>query len=109
MRYLKFFNFILIVLQALFFIGISTLLFFLEDSFTELSHSLYGNEALLMNSYLIEFIANKFIAIIFFTISSIVLYKIIILSNLKQKVLSSIIINIVYISIGSWIIHILYS
>ena len=54
MRYLKFLNIIFIILQALFFIGISAQLFFAENSFSELSQNLYGSDAPLMNSYLVN-------------------------------------------------------
>lgn len=109
MHYLKFFNIIFIILQALFFIGISAQLFFAENSFSELSQNLYGNDVPLMNSYVIDFTANKFFAVVFFMIGSIALYKVIVTSDLKQKLLLNIVINLAYVSIGAVLIQLLYS
>jgi len=97
------------MLQTLFFIGIAAQLYFAKSSFTELSQNLYGHDAPLMNSYIMDFFANKFIAIIFLVISSIALYKVIIINNLKSKFLLNIVGNIVHALIGSMIIYVLYS
>ena len=109
MRYLKFLNIIFIILQASFFIGISAQLFFAENSFSELSQNLYGSDVPLMNSYLIELVANKIFSVVFFMISAIALYKNVIISNLKQRLLLNLALNIVHISIGTVLIQLLYS
>ena len=109
MKYLKFFNVIFIRLQALFFMGIAAQLYFADNSFSELSDNLYGKDAPLMDSYLIEYLANKFVSITFFVISSFGLYKTLTINTLKNKLLLNIILNLVYIFIGAVLIMLLYN
>jgi len=108
MRYLKFLNVVFTILQILFFIGITAQLYFAHSSFSQLSDSLYGSDSPLMNSYLVEYIANKFIAIVFFILSSFGLYKTLIINNLNNKLLLNIALNLIHIFIGAVLIMLLY-
>jgi len=107
-RFAKFLNTILIILQALLFMGITAQLFFAERAFTEISINLYGKGAPLMNSHLIDYLSNQYVAIIFLLISITALYKVVRVSNFKSKLLLNIMINIAHSLIGTVIIYSFY-
>jgi membrane-associated PAP2 superfamily phosphatase len=109
MQYLKFFNIVFIIVQVSTFLGISTHLYVAKSNFSDLSYDLYGSEAPLMNSYILELVANKPFSIIFLAISIFCLYKIVSLVNLKKKLLLNITATSVHMLLGAGIITALYS
>lgn len=109
MPYFKIFNIIFVIVQVSTFLGISTQLYAAQSNFSDLSYDLYGSEAPLMNSYILESVANKPFSIIFLAISILFLYKIASMVNLKKKLLLNITATSVHMLLGAGIITALYS
>ncbi|WP_281557669.1 hypothetical protein [Thalassomonas sp. RHCl1] len=108
MKYLKFINFMLLLLQTITFVVIALILHVANAQFNAISDSRYGADSALMNNALLDFFTNTFFAVAILLTGIFVCYQALRVKDLKVKLSINGAAYFIYTSIGTLLIYHLY-
>ncbi|WDE07937.1 hypothetical protein SG34_014225 [Thalassomonas viridans] len=108
MKYLKFINFVLLLLQTATFVVIALILYVANAQFKEISEQRYGVDSALMNNAWLDFFTNGFFAVAIMLTGICVCYLALHVKDLKVKLSINSAAYLIYTSTGALLIYHLY-
>lgn len=108
MKYLKFINFVLLLLQTLTFVVIAFILHAAKVQFKEISDQRFGLGSALMNNSLLDFFTNSYFAVAILLTGIWVCYRALQVKDLKVKLTINSFAYLTYTAIGALLIYHLY-